>query len=67
MSVWYSIPADDYLDNRQPEYALEEARGAIVYRRGSEPGRGRVYFSSRCSLTILERFRRRPALSINIL
>src|SRR5262249_31256685 len=22
MSVWYSIPADDYLDNRQPEYAL---------------------------------------------
>ena len=42
---WYSVPANDYLDKRRLEYAREEARGAIVYRRESGQSGGRVYFS----------------------
>jgi len=53
---WYSVPANDYLDKRRPEYAREEARGAIVYRRESGQSGGRVYFSPDCSLTILAVF-----------
>jgi len=30
-----SVPANVDLDKRRPEYAREEARGAIVYRRES--------------------------------
>jgi len=54
---WYSVPANDYLDKRRPEYAREEARGAIVYRRESGQSGGRVYFSPDCSLTIPHRLK----------
>jgi len=53
---WYCVPANDYLDKRRPEYAREEARGVIVYRRESGQSGGRVYFSPDCSLTILAVF-----------
>ena len=56
MNDWYSVPANDYLDKRRPEFSREEARGAIVYRRESGQSGGRVYFSLDCALTILEVF-----------
>src|SRR5438093_10346193 len=56
VSDWYSVPANVYLDKRRPEYAREEGRGAIVYRRESGQSGGRVYFSPDCSLTILAVF-----------
>ena len=56
VSDWYSVPANVYLDKRRPEYAREEARGAIVYRRESGQSGGRVYFSPDCSLSILAVF-----------
>ena len=59
---WFSVSANDYLDQRRPEYAHEEARGTIVYRRESGQG-GRVYLSSDCSSTILEVFATLPALA----
>ena len=56
VNEWYSVPANDYLDKRRPEFSREEARGAIVYRRESGQSGGRVYFSLDCALTILEVF-----------
>ncbi len=61
---WHSVPANDYLDRRRAEYAPDETRGAIIYRRGLGKGGGRVYFSPDCSPAVLAIFVPRPPLAV---